>query len=256
MLFCIQIGLSYGTCHNATKKLHLHPYKVSVVQELLPADFGKRREFCTWFNNNLADDNLLDNTFFSDEAWFHLSGYVNSQNYRHWSSVNPHVYVETNMHPIKVGVWCAMSRTRIIGPIFFHDTINAQRYRTLILEPFLAQLNDNEIQFGYFQQDGATAHTANNTIEFLEGTFHDRLISKNRWPPRSPDLTPLDFFLFGYLKNTIYRNRLHTLPELQIAITEAVNSVTEETIVNVFNSLKARVNTCLENEGHHFEHML
>lgn len=224
---------------------------------MLPTDFEKRIQFCTWFNNNLADDNLLDITFFSDEAWFHLSGYVNSQNYRHWSSVNPHVFIETDMHPIKIGVWCAISRRRIIGPIFFHDTINAERYRTLLLEPFIRQLDDNERQFGYFQQDGATAHTAHATIEFLQRYFNNnRLISRNRWPPRSPDLTPLDFFLFGYLKNTVFKTPLHTLPELQDAITNAVNSVTEEMIRNVFNSLKTRINVCLQNEGSHFEHML
>jgi hypothetical protein len=61
----------------------------------------------------------LDKTFYTDEAYFHLSGYVNSQNTRMWSSENPHFFIETPQYPQKVGVWAAISQRRIIGPIFF-----------------------------------------------------------------------------------------------------------------------------------------
>jgi hypothetical protein len=60
------------------------------VQELYPDDFPKRAISLV----NTFDDGLLEKTFFSDEAWFHLSGYVNSQNMRIWSTKNLHVYVE------------------------------------------------------------------------------------------------------------------------------------------------------------------
>lgn len=247
------VGLSVGTCHKAlTKRLHLHPYKVTVVQELHPLDYGKRVRYCEWFNENVNDD-LLDQTFFTDEAWFHLSGYVNSQNYRTWATENPHNFVETSLHPIKVGVWVAMSRRRIIGPIFFHETLNAERYRRLILEPFLQQLHDDELQVGYFQQDGATPHTAGATIRYLQQFYDNRIISQGLWPPRSPDLTPLDFFLFGHLKNKVFQNRIHTVDELQQAITREIQNVSANQLQNVFESMKRRVNSCLENEGHHFE---
>ncbi|KAJ3646271.1 hypothetical protein Zmor_023865 [Zophobas morio] len=59
----------------------------------------------------------------------------------------------------KVGVWAAISQRRIIGPIFFDGNINAARYRDEILSVFLNQLDDEELVYGYFQQDGATAHT-------------------------------------------------------------------------------------------------
>lgn len=235
----------------------MHPYKVSVVQQLQPTDHEKRRRFCQWFNGNLANnDDVLDLTFFSDEAWFHLSGYVNSQNYRTWATENPHNFVETSLHPIKIGVWVAMSRRRIIGPIFFHETINADRYQRLILQPFMDQLHDDEQTLGYFQQDGATAHTARTTIQFLQEFYGDRIISQERWPPRSPDLTPLDFFLFGYLKNNVFKRRLHNLAELQAAIEFEIGNITNETLQNVFENLKRRSNICLQNNGQHFQHFL
>lgn len=234
----------------------MHPYKMTVTQELLPHDFHARMQYCQWFLNTINNNEVLDKTFFTDEAWFHLSGYVNSQNYRTWSTENPHAFVETSLHPLKIGVWVAMSRRRIIGPIIFHQTINAERYRELILNPFINQLEGNEILHGHFQQDGATAHTAGVTLRYLEQVFPERLISRGLWPARSPDLTPLDFFLFGHLKNKIYRNRLHNIQELQAAIEHEINNINVETLHNIFENLKRRVQTCLDNNGQHFEHLL
>lgn len=223
------------------------------MQELLPVDYGRRLHYCEWFQENM-NRNLLNLSFFTDEAWFHLSGYVNSQNYRTWAAENPHTFVETSLHPVKVGVWTAISRRRIVGPIFFYETINAERYRTLILEPFLEQLHDDELQVGYFQQDGATAHTARATIQFLEQFYGNRLISAGLWPARSPDLTPLDYFLFGHLKNTIFKTAIHTIEELEAAIIREINNITEEQLQNVFENMHRRVNLCIASEGHHFEH--
>jgi hypothetical protein len=66
--------------------------------------------------------------FFSDEAWFHLQGYINMQNNRYWSSQNPHLTLEVLLHPVRVGVWCAVSARRIDVPVFFNKTINCERY--------------------------------------------------------------------------------------------------------------------------------
>jgi hypothetical protein len=62
-------------------------------------------------------------TFFSDEAWFHLQGYINTQNKRYWNSQNPHLTHEVLLHPAKVGVCCAASARRIAVPVFFNETI-------------------------------------------------------------------------------------------------------------------------------------
>jgi hypothetical protein len=50
---------------------------------------------------------------FSDEAWFHLQGYINTQNNRYWSSENPHLTHEVPLHPLKFGVCCAVSARRV-----------------------------------------------------------------------------------------------------------------------------------------------
>jgi hypothetical protein len=79
---------------------------------------------------------------------------------------------------------------------------------------FISLLNEEE-RFCWLQQDGATSHTANSTMEMLKQFFDGRIISKNLWPPRSPDLTPPEHFLWDYLKQVVYSNRPQTIEELK-----------------------------------------
>ncbi|GFV39289.1 hypothetical protein TNCV_1229911 [Trichonephila clavipes] len=77
----------------------------------------------------------------------------------------------------------------------------------MITNLFIPELNNHDVQELWFQQDGATCHTARATIDLLKDTFGDRLISRFgpvNWPPRSCDLTPLDYFLWGYVKSLVY----------------------------------------------------
>lgn len=251
-----RFDVSVGSCHKIlATDLHMHPYKMQVYQELLPPDYEKRVRYCQWFQENVNDD-VLNTTFFSDEAWFHLTGYVNSQNMRMWSSQNPHYFRETGLHPIKIGVWIAVSRRRLIGPIFFDGNLNAERYRNNILEPFVNQLHDDELQMGHFQQDSARPHIAHETIRYLEQFFGNRLISTDLFPPRSCDLTPLDYFLFPYLKNSIFKNQVHTIDDLRNGIIRQCEEIDENVLRNVFENMKRRVNLCLNVEGQHFQHLL
>ena len=92
----------------------------------------------------------------------------------------------------------------VIGPFFFEDKdgetgmINQERYRAMITDFMMPIVRRKRMRDFYFQQDGAPPHIARATIDFLKPLFPGRLISKNGdfdWPPRSPDLTPPDFFL-------------------------------------------------------------
>ncbi|GFV11544.1 transposase [Trichonephila clavipes] len=80
----------------------------------------------------------------------------------------------------------------------------------MITNFFIPELNNHAVQGLWFQQDGATCHTARATIDLLKDTFGDRLISRfgpMNWPPRSCDLTPLDYFLWGYVKSLVYADK-------------------------------------------------
>ncbi|GFV48270.1 uncharacterized protein TNCV_4716541 [Trichonephila clavipes] len=82
-------------------------------------DHQARRRFVEWAQNEIAVvPDFHKRILFSDEAHFWLNGYVNKQNCRIWSEANPHVYVETPLHPEKLTVWCALWAGGIIGPYF------------------------------------------------------------------------------------------------------------------------------------------
>ncbi|GFW96352.1 transposable element Tc3 transposase [Trichonephila clavipes] len=88
----------------------------------------------------------------------------------------------------------------------------------MITNFFIPELNNQDVQELWFQQDAATCHTARATIDLLKGTFGDRLISRFgpvNWPPRSCDLTPLDYFLWGYVKSLVYADKPQTLDHLE-----------------------------------------
>ncbi|GFW32326.1 transposable element Tcb2 transposase [Trichonephila clavipes] len=164
-----------------------------------PNDHQARRRFVEWAQNEIAVvPDFHKRILFSDEAHFWLNGYVNKQNCRISSEANPQVYVETPLHPEKLTVWCALWAGGIIGPYFFK--------------------NDEGHNKLWFQQDGATCHTARATIDLLKDTFGDRLISRFgpvNWPPRSCDLTPLHYFLWGYVKSLVYADKPQTLDHLE-----------------------------------------
>ncbi|GFU46714.1 DUF4817 domain-containing protein [Trichonephila clavipes] len=171
---------------------------------------------------------------FSDEAHFWLNGYVNKQNCRIWSEANPQVYVKTPLHPEKLTVWCALWVGGIIGQYFFKNdeghnvTVNGDRYRAMITNFFIPELNNHDVQELWFQQDGATCHTARATIDLLKDTFGDRLISRFgpvNWLPRSCDLTPLDYFLWGYVKSLIYADKPQTLDHLEDNIRRVIADI-------------------------------
>ena len=77
-----QTGISLGSAHTAVRKmLKMYPYRMQVFHELIPGDYAKRVNYCRWFKNLIrGNTGVLDQVFFTDEAWFHLSGYINSQN--------------------------------------------------------------------------------------------------------------------------------------------------------------------------------
>jgi hypothetical protein len=89
------------------------------------------------------------------------------------------------------------------------------RYVSDILRPFFGSIAEEDKTCGYFMQDGATAHTATYPINVLNEVFENRLISRELWPARSPDLNPCDFNLWGNLKYKVYSNNPHTLVELK-----------------------------------------
>lgn len=239
--------------------LNFHPYKMQVAQQLLDRDKVLRLEFCQTLRRLMNQHpTLINNLLMSDEAHFHLSGTVNKQNMRYWSAENPCVLHQRPLHDPKVTVWCAVSSSTIIGPYFFENedgqavTVNSQRYRHMLQTFLVPELHEHENL--WFQQDGATAHTARISMAVLRNLFPGRLISRFGdvpWPARSPDLTAPDFFLWGYLKHKVFITRPQNLEQLKERIREAIREIQPETLQRVMNNFQSRVQQCVQSDGAH-----
>ncbi|GFY14002.1 putative DD41D transposase [Trichonephila clavipes] len=222
-------------------------------------DHQARRRFGEWTQNEIAVvPDFHKRILFSDEAHFWLNGYVNKQNCRIWSEANPQVYVETPLHPEKLTVWCALWAGGIIGPYSFKNdeghnvTVNGDRYRAMITNFFIPELNNHDVQELWFQQDGATCHTARATIDLLKDTFGDRLISRFgpvNWPPRSCDLTPLDYFLWGYVKSLVYADNPQTLDHLEDNIRRVIADIRPQMLEKVIENWTSRLDYIRASRG-------
>ncbi|GFS77410.1 transposable element Tc3 transposase [Trichonephila clavipes] len=195
-----------------------------------------------YFENN--GRNFHKRILFSDEAHFWLNGYVNKQNRRvkliH-KCMSKHRYIQKN--------WLFGALYGLVESFFKNDeghnvTVNGDRYRAMITNFFIPELNNNDVQELWFQQDGATCHTARATIDLLKDTFGDRLISRfgpvNR-PPRSCDLTPLDYFLWGYVKSLVYADKPQTLDHLEDNIRRVIADIRPQMLEKVIENWTSRL---------------
>jgi len=249
-------------CRILHNDLNFQPYKIQIVQELKPTDYMARLEFCKKMMEKInGNPNFIDSLLMSDEAHFHINGYVNKQNSRYWSFQNPRDLHERPLHSPKVTVWCALSMHGVIGPYFFEDergnsmTVTSARY-VAMLENFVAEKLENfpDLDNPWFQQDGATAHTARSSMAAVRQLFGNRIISRFgdiHWPPRSPDLSACDFFLWGHIKSKVYVTRPTTLLQLKTRIQEVIALIPMEMLQRVMQNLHTRFQECIERNGHH-----
>ncbi|GFT15405.1 transposable element Tc3 transposase [Trichonephila clavipes] len=165
-----------------------------------------------------------------------------------------------NYVPKKLTVRCALWAGGIIGPYFFKNdeghnvTVNGDQYRAMITNFFNPELSNHDVLELWFQQDGATCHTARATIDLLKDTFGDPLISRFgpvNWPPRSCDLTPLGFFLWGYVKPLVYADKPQTLDQLEDNIRRVIADIRPQMLEKVIENWTSRLDYIRASRGSH-----
>ena len=219
-----------------------------------------------WFIEKIEEDGQwIDQIWFSDESHFCLHSAVSRKSNVYWGNEKPTFVTQRPLHSPKVTVWCALSSKGIIGPFLFENdagdtvTVTQETYRNVI-KKFVSTLKrrHGDLAQEWFQQDGATPHTAIASLELLHSHFGDRVISRRTdhpWAAHLPDLSPLDFFLWGYIKNHVYQNSPATLDELKREIRRVTNMVTQDVCKNSIDNFVKRIHKCFEQNGRHFEQL-
>ena len=187
---------------------------------------------------------------------------MNTQNVRIWGSERPSdANQEFDRNAPKLNVFCAMNGFQIIGPYFFpNDTVNANDYCDMLNTWFLPKLRNKTT--AVFQQDGAPPHWSLATRALLNTTFPGRWIGRAGatdqnmldWPPRSPDITPLDFFLWGYVKDDVFTLPFpETVEQMKVKIQDAIKKISRALLEKVHESFRRKLKLVIEKKGSHIE---
>ena len=86
--------------------------------------------------------------------------------------------------------------------------------------------------------------------------FGNHIIALNNdpeWPPRSPDLTPCDFFLWGYIKSIVFKSPPESLVDLRWRVVATFDSLNQEMVRRAMQGMVRRVNVCINQNGGHVE---
>jgi len=102
--------------------------------------------------------------------------------------------------------------------------------------------------------DGAPPHWGLHVRQFLNETFPDRWIGTDGptpWPPRSPYITPLDFFLWGYVKNIVHRTKVSDITDLKQRISNAIATIDDNVLQRTWQEIEHSLDELRATDGTH-----
>ncbi|GBL92253.1 hypothetical protein AVEN_35809-1 [Araneus ventricosus] len=158
----------------------------------------------TFMQESMENEAMADRLIFNNESTFHISRKVNQYNSRIWGTEKPSTVNEHERDSAKVNVFCATSSRKLYGPFFFSErSVTSNVYLDMLEVWLMTQLDPDSMDY-IFQQDGAPLHWSTEVRTFLNQHLPKRWIGRSgdgdevfcSWLPRSPDLTPCNFFLW------------------------------------------------------------
>lgn len=244
----------------------LYPYHFQRVQALLAPDYDSRLGFSRFILGKIAENqNFTANILFTDEAIFTNNRIINFHNNHVWADANPYSVMETrHQHRYSLNVWLGIFGDRLIGPVFLPNRLDSATYMHFlsnILPPLLENVPLIDRVNQWFMHDGAPPHFAIVVRNFLNATYNNKWIGRGGpvpWPPRSPDLNPLDFCIWGYLKSLVYSRPTNNVDDLQQRIENECQTVAQNPGIfeRIRASFKRRCEACVQMAGGHVEQFL
>lgn len=252
-----EFNLSQSSVVRIIRKLGLKAWRPRLLQELTEDDHDRRLQFCEdEFDRSFNYRDVI----WTDEAKFMVCGQVNRHNCIFYSMDNPHEVFEKAVNSPGVMVWGGICRTALIGPYFFTTTVTGESYLQMLDTYAFPRINELVTGAGdqrfWWQQDGAPPHYARIARARLDTEFPGRWIGRRgtvEWPPRSPDLSPMDYAVWGIIKEKVYKQDIQNVEHLKRLITEAFQSFDANLCSKICDSLPERISACIAQNGGHFE---
>lgn len=259
----LQMDIGRTSVQRILKDNKMHPYHVQLLQELSDEDCRRRLEFCEWVQNKLRiERDFADFVLFGDEATFHKNGNVNRHNFHFFATENPHFVRMHSQNRWSLNVWGGIVGQYVIGPHFFEGRVTGEIYLDFLqnhLPQLLAHVPNEIKERMWFLHDGAPVHFTRPITNFLNETYGQRWIGRGGpvpWPARSPDLTKMDYGIWGFVKDNVYRTSPTTKDDMKMRIRNCFQSITVEMCRNLSTSFENRSDLCFQFNGRHFEHLV
>lgn len=250
-----KVNVSRWSVMRMLKRCGYYAWKDQERQFISEKAKKKRRDRCPGLLQRFADGRHRD-VVFTDEKLFTIEQAHNRQNDRIWSKKRPLTLmraVQRAVKPKSVMVWAGVGHNLKTPLVFVPQgvKIKASNYQEMLdreVQPWLDQLPDSPV----FQQDGAPSHRAITTQDWCEQTFVD-FISKDEWPPSSPDLNPMDYAIWSILESRVCAVPHKSVESLMNALKREWDRLDQEIINKVVAQFPQRLQGCIDAEGGHFE---
>jgi len=163
-----------------------------------------------------------------------------------------------------VNAWRGLLCNKLIGPFVFDNSLTGNTYEVFLRNELPGLLEDIPLMIRrqmYFQHDGAPPHYTRHVREYLNESFPNRWLGRGgpvSWPPRSSDLTPLDYYLWGHMKTFVYETKVDSRAGLRhriFAAAEHIRNLPDNT-ASATQSLLMRAENCIATGGGHSEQLL
>ena len=224
------VSVSHTTVHRILQSESFYPYKPVQVPKLFASDLEMRLKFVKQWE--ALGINLSD-VLWTDEAKFDLHCNVRSLHGSIWSDKKPIQHIGKPLYSPNLSVWVGFTSKFAIPSYFFESTVTGESYNIMLNEhviPFIK--SKRKLSKTWMQQDGASPHIFGKVKKTLSTNFKNRLISRGfefPWPARSPDLNPLDYFYWGFVKSQLYNKTSYTsTTQLKTELINIIKNIDQE----------------------------
>ena len=145
-------------------------------------------------------------------------------------------------HPWSVNCWCCIVGDHVIGPYFSEGPLTGQVYANF-LQNVLTQLMEDVFLHVlinmWMQHDGALPHYALYSRQVMNEFSDEKCIGRSipaAWPPRLPDLTSPDYFLWGFVRERVMAVAPTTPDDMKERIRRACTEITPQMLAEVRRS--------------------